>query len=685
MAYGRQEVEWTLRGNYPPDSMITDALVGQNNEPSSSGSDPERGWISSCNLVRLQDDADGAEMLQIRRVGGKPYPTIASSYISRFTNDIGRANEGKDLLAVKDNIATRQYPTTCASSILRKHRSPFSAEVVTRLQNQKFVSAVVVGKTNMDEFGMGSHSLNSSFGPVSDDVHFPGHSVGGSSGGSAVAVVDKSCFSALGTDTGGSIRLPAAYTGIVGFKPSYGRVSRWGVIPYANSLDTVGFLAANVNLVRNDFDKVNKFDSKDPTSLTTPFRERSGNMRNEDRFQERRRRPRSKDDIPNESAFAKTTIGVPMEYNISELDPHVRAAWEETLQIMQDNGATIVPVSLPNTKHALSAYYVLAPAEATSNLAKYDGVRYGTRSDSRDGDGEVLYSNTRGSGFGDEVKRRIILGSYTLSSEAIGNYFIKAQKIRRLVQRDFDRVFIISNPLRPREQFDLSTMHESIELDDKLGPAQVDFIVCPTAPTRPPTIEQVAKQSAVDTYMADVFTVPASLAGLPAISIPYHFLESKHSLPDIPNFAGIQIIGQFADDNRVLQCAQELERFEAFRSAVTAPVRRRPSLRVDKPWIDQLRKDKWEAMENERRTVCATPLEALKITDGPGACETPERTDAERLQEYNTKFEAWTESKQFTVTHTYKSGWNKLTRFLAFLERVEARTKEREMDEKRPE
>jgi aspartyl-tRNA(Asn)/glutamyl-tRNA(Gln) amidotransferase subunit A len=411
--------------------------------------------------------------------------------------------------------------------------------------------AFIIGKTNLDEFGMGSHSTYSFFGSVHNDLPFNRLSVGGSSGGSAVAVATGQCHAALGTDTGGSVRLPAAYTGIVGFKPSYGLVSRWGVVPYANSLDTVGVLGVSARTVYNAMIYLRQHDHRDPTSLKLTAWKRMRDRRKEIAFESGRHGHFAED-------FSSLRIGVPIEYNIAELEPGVKKAWEDALKGFQDNGCTIVPVSLPNTKHALSAYYVLAPAEAASNLAKYDGVRYGNRSGSSDGAGDVLYSKTRGEGFGEEVRRRILLGSYTLSSEAIDNYFIKAQRVRRLVQRDFDRVFSTPNLLRPEEQFDLSDMDESIELDSKLGPSQVDFIVCPTAPTPPPTLEDVAEQTPVDTYMNDIFTVPASLAGLPAISIPWKISE-EYLKSDTPAFTGIQIIGQYSDDFRVIMTAAALE------------------------------------------------------------------------------------------------------------------------------
>ncbi|PMD30767.1 amidase-domain-containing protein [Hyaloscypha variabilis F] len=450
-------------------------------------------------------------------------------------------------IAVKDNIATVGSRTTCGSGILREYRSPFEAGVVRSL---RLHGSLVCGKTNMDEFGMGSHSTHSFFGPVSNAWPLDKLSVGGSSGGSAAAVASGQCSVALGTDTGGSVRLPAAYTGIVGFKPSYGAISRWGVIPYANSMDTVGILASDVSSIKKAFWRIRRHDPRDPTSVADKAWDRLASGQ-ENSF--RRRKKAGMRLAPALDMFG-IRIGVPLEYNIAELDSGIRQAWRNCLDMFQDRGATIVSISLPNTRHALSTYYVLAPAEAASNLSKYDGVRYGTRDGSADGSDGSLYSRTRGKGFGEEVKRRILLGSYTLSSEAVDNYFLKAQKVRRLVQQDFDRVFATPSGLRPPEQFDLKDLDESIPMSSKLGPTQVDFIVCPTAPTLPPTLDAVSKQTPVDTYMNDVFTVPASLAGIPAISIPFTLPEAFHSQGK-PAFAGMQIIGQYASDNTLINIA----------------------------------------------------------------------------------------------------------------------------------
>lgn len=403
--------------------------------------------------------------------------------------------------------------------------------------------AILVGKTNMDEFGMGSHSIHSAHGPVLNPRSDTATSAGGSSGGSAVAVQLGDADVAVGTDTGGSIRLPAAYCGVVGYKPSYAMLSRWGVVPYANSLDTVGLFAKSVAAIEGlmfEKDLNLEHDPNDPTSLPRAFRVQQNETT--------RQRP--------------AKIGIPLEYNIEELDPLIRDAWSNAADTLRTMGFEVVPVSLPSTKHALSAYYVIAPAEASSNLAKYDGVRYGVRGEDSDAAGGVLYAKTRGDGFGEEVKRRIVLGAYSLSSEAMDNYFIQAQKVRKLVQRDFDRVFRLANPLYDEQQFDLSEMGDDVLLEDKLGPGQVDFLLCPTAPTFPPRLEDVRKQTPVQVYMNDVFTVPASLAGLPAISIPAKIATKETDQSRA--VAGLQLIGQYWDDKRLLSTARRLsEQLEA--------------------------------------------------------------------------------------------------------------------------
>lgn len=486
-------------------------------------------------------------------------------------------------LAVKDNIATTGHATadsaattTCASGMLQGYVSPFEATIVGQLRAR---GASVVGKTNLDEFGMGSHSLYSHFGPVAaatagdaQDKPSAALSVGGSSGGSAVAVRLGDADVALGTDTGGSVRLPAAYGGIVGFKPSYGMLSRFGVVPYANSLDTVGLLAGSVAPLRRLL--VGEFEStkglweeadtgRDPTSLSRATRlrlaaQREGYLPGQEKTQ------------TPERPLHGLVFGIPLEYNIAELDERIRAAWTATATRLQALGATVAAVSLPSTRHALSAYYVIAPAEAASNLARYDGVRYGrpglgeSECDSH-GESDVLYERARGAGLGPEVQQRILLGAYALSSAARDNYFLQAQRVRRLVVRDFDAVFRLANPLRdhdgPEDEqpaVNLSDLPEGLPLANRRGPAQVDFLLCPTAPTPAPRIADVAAApSSVDAYMNDVFTVPASLAGLPAISIPTPPVTDDASKPS-SLCAGLQLIGQFWDDARLLDVAEML-------------------------------------------------------------------------------------------------------------------------------
>ncbi|KAK6216352.1 hypothetical protein LQW54_003555 [Pestalotiopsis sp. IQ-011] len=473
-----------------------------------------------------------------------------NAYITQNPNESLESAKRDTHFAVKDNIAAQGLPTTCASNILAGQEIPFSATIVQQLQRRNLT---VIGKTNMDEFGMGTHSTASAVGRVSNISPIEGRSAGGSSGGSAVAVSAGTTDLALGTDTGGSVRMPAAYTETVGFKPSYGMISRWGVVPYANSLDTVGFIAQTVSEIEPVIASVRaEHDPRDPTSLAQTTRERC--------MAQERPVPRSVNECKGEW-LKGLTFGIPIEYNIEELDSRIKAGWVQCAQKIQELGGRVVPVSLPSTRNALSAYYVIAPAEAASNLSKYDGIRYGNRAegattDSLDG---VLYAKTRGTGFGPEVKRRILLGSYTLSSKAIDNYFIQAQKVRQLVRKDFDRVFKLSNPLCDEAPFDLSEMDESISLENKLGPTQVDFIISPTAPTPPPKLEDVAKQTPLDSYMNDVFTVPASLAGLPAISIPMDIPVDETSEEEkLLNFGGLQIIGQFWDDMMLLAVARGL-------------------------------------------------------------------------------------------------------------------------------
>lgn len=460
---------------------------------------------------------------------------------------------------------------------------------------------------------MGGHSVHSAHGAVAQEVIVsssssshpdkPGEtlllSAGGSSGGSALAVAKDLADVALGTDTGGSVRLPAAYCGVVGYKPSYGLLSRYGVVPYANSLDTVGLLAKSVGEIRKlVVGKDGLWAESDPMDPTSVRQRNGGGAAAATAAAAFKDEYTSMDEAKAKDLLRPLTFGIPAEYNIEELAPTVRHAWHAAATALHALGARVVPVSLPTTRHALSAYYVIAPAEASSNLAKYDGVRYGPAQHKIEGDnnnnnagsssssnGGVLYSAVRGAGFGAEVKRRILLGAYTLSSAAMDNYFLQAQRVRRLVRRDFDRVFKLANPLvvvdeeEQQQQFDLADMDESVPLENKLGPTQVDFLICPTAPTLPPRLEDVQqglKQNPIEAYMNDVFTVPASLAGLPAVSIPRRVttgqedgdrdgdVDRDDALMGGQEMMGLQVIGQYWDDARVLAVADAL-------SALSAP------------------------------------------------------------------------------------------------------------------
>lgn len=471
------------------------------------------------------------------RLGRRHFNT--SSHVASNTSTPQQAKQalaGKHI-GIKANIVTGA--PHAASKTLASYQTPYDATVVELLKEQ---GAILHHGQNMDEFGMGSHSQFSHEGAVKGSFKRGGVelSPGGSSGGSAVSVANGECWAALGTDTGGSVRLPAAYMSILGFKPSYGRISRWGVIQYANSLDTVGILGRNVKDIWEVFVHLDRFDERDPTSLGVSLRKRMNS------------RPKTKD-------VERLKIGVPMEYNVEEVSPLVRETYQRTLERLQEAGHTLVPVSLPTTRLALSAYYILAPAEASSNLARYDGIRYGHRTDNSDASPNAdpplpLYAQTRGESFGPEVKRRILLGAYTLSSEAMDNYFIQAQKVRRMVQQDFDRVFTSANPLQDADA------GESDE--DK-----VDLLLMPTAPTLPPTVEELKKQTTVEGYMNDVFTVPASLAGLPAISLPVPLSEQQLNGmgEDDIKTVGMQLVGQFGDDRLVLSAAAGIEELLAGR------------------------------------------------------------------------------------------------------------------------
>lgn len=404
-------------------------------------------------------------------------------------------------IAVKDNICTRGLRTTCASHMLQDFVPPYDATVIQQLRT---AGAVIVGKTNLDEFAMGSSSETSYFGPTRNPWRLE-FVPGGSSGGSAVAVASDACIAALGSDTGGSIRQPAALSGVVGLKPTYGRISRYGLVAFASSLDQIGPITKDVRDAACVLQSIAGHDPNDSTSGNLP--------------------------VPNylpalERGVAGMRLGIPREYFAHGMHANVEQAVREAIDTLHSLGAELVDVSLPHTPYAVATYYILANAEASSNLARYDGVRYGTRARQYD-DLFDMYTSTRSQGFGLEVKRRIMLGTYALSAGYYDAYYRKAQQLRTLFCRDFTAVFqqcdALLTPVSPGPAFRLGE-----RIDDPL-----------------------------QMYLADIFTIPVNLAGLPAISIPCGF-----SADDLP--IGLQIIGAPFQEECVLQIAAAFESTTAF-------------------------------------------------------------------------------------------------------------------------
>ena len=397
------------------------------------------------------------------------------------------------MVALKDNICTKGLPTTCGSSMLKGYRSPYEATVVKKLRR---AGGLIAGKTNLDEFGMGSSTENSAFGPTLNPVDrslVPG----GSSGGSAAAVAAGYVRIALGSDTGGSVRQPAAFCGVVGIKPTYGRVSRYGLIAFASSLDQIGTIGATVLEASLLLEIVSGHDARDSTSAQKPV-------------------PSYKDAVVE--GVEGMVIGVPTEYFPEQLDPSVRALLDEACERLIDAGAEVRPVSLPHTEFAIPCYYVLATAEASSNLARYDGVRFGVRVPAEGL--ERMYEGTRGN-FGSEVKRRIMLGTYVLSSGYYDAYYGTAQRTRASIAHDFKTAF-----------------------------SEVDVLLTPTSPTPAfPLGERVLDPVAM--YLSDVFTVTANLAGIPGLSVP---IGKVGGLP-----LGAQLLGPWWGENRIIAAAGALE------------------------------------------------------------------------------------------------------------------------------
>jgi aspartyl-tRNA(Asn)/glutamyl-tRNA(Gln) amidotransferase subunit A len=399
-------------------------------------------------------------------------------------------------VAVKDCITTKGVLTTCGSNILSGYVPPFDAEVVARLKRE---GAAIVGKTNMDEFAMGTSTESSYYGPSKNPWDLS-RVPGGSSGGSGAAVAGMECRMALGTDTGGSVRCPASFCGIVGIKPTYGLVSRYGVVAYANSLEQVGPMARNVSDAALLLDVIAGHDPKDSTSIGE-----ADNVNYTDHLVE---------DVKG------LTIGVPKEYFGEGTDKKVEKAVWDAIMELNKLGANYKEVSLPHTKYALSAYYIIAMCEASSNLARFDGLRYGLRT-GKDENWHTTFSRIRAEGFGEEVKRRIMLGTYALSEGYYGKYYLKALKVRTLIKQDFERAL-----------------------------KGTDILAAPTMPFPAFKIGEHAEDP-LSMYMADVNTVPVNLAGVPSISVPCGF---SGKLP-----IGVQFIGGFFDEPRLIRTAYTFE------------------------------------------------------------------------------------------------------------------------------
>ncbi len=401
-------------------------------------------------------------------------------------------------IALKDNLCTKSILTTCGSKILENYIPPYDATAVNKVFQE---GAVLIGKTNLDEFGMGSSTENSAFGPTRNPINIA-FVAGGSSGGSAAAVAAGETILALGTDTGGSVRMPAAYCGVVGIKPTYGRVSRYGLISYASSLDQIGALGRTVEDCAILLNAICGYDKYDSTSAKIE-------------------KPNFLDSLKKNIKGLK--IGLPKEYFIEGLDLQIKDKILKAVKLFEENGAVIIDISLPHTKYAISAYYLIAPAEASSNLARYDGVKYGLRATENITDSLRMYEETRNLGFGKEVKRRIILGTYVLSAGYYDAYYLKAQKVRTLIKNDFDQSF-----------------------------EKVDVIITPVTPTPPFRLgEKIADP--LKMYLMDVYTVSLNMAGLPGMSLNCGMIDG---LP-----VGFQIIGKPFDEEMVLRVGHAYELF----------------------------------------------------------------------------------------------------------------------------
>ena len=404
-------------------------------------------------------------------------------------------------IAIKDNINVKNQPLTCASKFLEgAFNSPYDATVITKL---RAAGAIPFGRTNLDEFAMGSTSGNSAIKPT-NNPHDLERVPGGSSGGSAAVVAADIAIASLGSDTGGSIRQPASHCGVVGLKPSYGRVSRYGLVAFASSLDQIGPLTKTVDDAALLLNAMTGYDASDSTSLADDDTDFTADL---------------------DAGVKGLKLGVPAEYFSDSIDPAVKAVFDATAAKLEAAGAELVPVSLPHTKYAVATYYIIAPAEASSNLSRFDGIRYGNRAENPENLID-LYRKSRAQGFGSEVKRRIILGTYVLSSGYHDAYYTKAQKVRTLIRKDFTDAF-----------------------------ANVDAILSPVAPTAAPKHGENADDPLTE-YLADICTIAANLAGIPGISVPAGTVDSG-SGTQLP--VGLQILGPDLGEHVLLKIAKTVE------------------------------------------------------------------------------------------------------------------------------
>lgn len=434
----------------------------------------------------------------------KAYMVVTEDAAMETARDVdSRVERGEPLpplagipFGIKDLICTKGVATTCSSKILEPFVSPYDATVMRRLHAQK---SLITGKLNMDEFAMGSSTENSAYMKTANPWDLT-RAPGGSSGGSAAAVAADEAVLTLGSDTGGSIRQPAAFCGVVGMKPTYGRVSRFGLVAFASSLDQIGPFAKDVTDCALALNAICGHDPLDSTSADIAVPDLTNSL------------------IPDVKGLR---VGIPAEYFVEGLDGEVEARVRSTISKLEEMGATLHEISLPHTEYSIATYYIIAPAEASSNLARYDGMRYGHRTEDPD-DLMDMYRKTRGEGFGAEVKRRIMIGTYALSAGYFDAYYLKAMKVRTLIKQDFDQAF-----------------------------EDVDIIVTPTTPS--PAFGLGEKtDDPLQMYLSDVFTAPASMAGLPGLSMPCGF--SSEGLP-----IGVQILGKPFDEETVLRVAYAYE------------------------------------------------------------------------------------------------------------------------------